>query len=93
MRQAYGPRGGWKPNADESWPALAVRCPTGPCRWCSRYKRTLLVDRANSLGWRHQLVDFASFGLFQNAAADSERIRSSTSRSTRVATPPKRSAA
>ena len=33
----------------------------------SGFKRTLLVDRAQSLGGRRQLLDFLSYGLLTNA--------------------------
>lgn len=39
----------------------------------AQYKRTLLVDRAMSLGWRRQLLDVVCFGLLNNALAGQAR--------------------
>jgi hypothetical protein len=36
----------------------------------SNYKRTLIVDRAMSLGWRRGLVDLYCFALYNNALAE-----------------------
>jgi len=36
----------------------------------SNYKRTLIVDRAMSLGWRRGLVDLYCFSLYNNALAE-----------------------
>ncbi len=35
----------------------------------SNFKRTLLVDRATSLGWQRQLLDLLGFGLLTNSLA------------------------
>ena len=36
----------------------------------SQYKRTLIADRAMSLGWRRGLIDYYAFALYSNALAD-----------------------
>lgn len=44
----------------------------------SQYKRTLLVDRAMSLGGRRQLLDVLSYGLLHNALTQTHQARVAT---------------
>jgi hypothetical protein len=43
----------------------------------SQYKRTLLVDRATSVGWERQLFDILTFAILENSRthADGRRLR------------------
>jgi hypothetical protein len=56
----------------------------------SNYKRTLIVDRQMSLGWRRGLVDLYCFALYNNAltehrAAEADRPHHATTRHLMVA--------
>lgn len=41
----------------------------------SQFKRTLLVDRAMSLGWRRGLVDYYAYALMANALTEHRWLR------------------